>query len=132
VKLSDFLTSINKTKKNVIRDSASPVLAEKLYAPFPVLRSLSYHADSVLIANELNIRGTRLHNVSKLMHYEFLLHVVSVGNRFSAWQKPEVDDRIDIIMNAFNYSYNEAKQVSDILTTEQIDKLKLETREGGR
>lgn len=124
MKLSDFMNSINSSKENLIRNSDSPAAAEKFYPPFPVARSLSYHADAILLVNELNLRGTASHAVSSKQHYEFLLHALPARRRFAKWRKPEIDEKINIICTAYGYSYDKAVEVIDILTDEEIENLK--------
>ena len=86
----EALNSINsREKNNIIRDSQSPLAAEKQYPPFPVLRSLSYNLDCILLVNELNIRGLSQFNVSNLMHYEYLLYFISTKKRYNKWIKVE-------------------------------------------
>ena len=61
-KLGDFLTAINLSKKNLMEEDP---LTEKEYPPFVINRSLSYFEDTVLHANEVNLRGhldSRLQN----------------------------------------------------------------------
>jgi len=48
----EYVNSINMTKKDIMIDD----LSEKAYAPFMINRSLSYFNDTVLMANEMNIK----------------------------------------------------------------------------
>lgn len=132
MKLTDFLNSINVSKKNVIRESGSPVAAAKMYVPFVTARCYSNFPDTVLIANELNVRGTSSHNVTSQMHYEFLLHAISPKKRFAKWNKPDKDEKINLIMQIYKYNYDKAKSVSDILTDEDCESLRQLLYEGGK
>jgi hypothetical protein len=122
--LIQALNSINQTKVNLIRTSDAPLSAEKLYPKFPVLRSLSYHPDCIMLANELNLRGLAQHNVSNKMHYEFLLHVVSRGKRFAKWSKPEQLSDVDVVAQVFKYSNRKAAEVLPLLTQDQLQELR--------
>lgn len=129
--LIQALNSVNFDKNNLIRDSGAPEVAEKLYPKFPVSRSLSYSMDALFLVNELNIRGLTQHDISNKMHYEFLLHVLPKKKRYGKWEKPEVTEDIKAIMNVYNYSYDKAKEVVDILNTEQIEEIKRSLSQGG-
>lgn len=113
----EALNSINsQEKKNLIRDSDSPVAAEKQYPPFPVSRSLSYHADSILLVNELNIRGLASFKISNLMHYEFLLYCITPKKRFSKWSKVVKNETVEHIMELQCTSYEKALDIYNLLS----------------
>ena len=111
----EYLNAINFDKKNIIRNADDRQAAEKGYPAFPVLRSLSYHADAILLANELNIRGLEQHGVTPLMSFEFLMDVLPKKKRFAKWGKTEKDERIELLMEFNGYSYDKAKQVVDLI-----------------
>ena len=127
----DFTNDINEQKKNVIRNNESPEAAEKLYSPFLTLRQLSYHSDCILLANELNTRSIQPYNIPKIQHFEFLLNIINRKRRFTKFEKPEGDEVLGLIQNAFGYNYDKAQQVASILTEEQLDELRASTQEGG-
>lgn len=117
------LNSINWNKNNEITNSNNPELAEKLYPPFPVARSLSYSADCVLLVNELNTRGLVDFGITNKMHYEFLLNVVSKKKRFNKWVKPAKDEIVGYVMEMENLSYAKALDVVYFMTEEQKQEL---------
>lgn len=122
----EALNSINDNKKNIIRESTNPKLAEKLYPPFPVARSLSYSPDCILFVNELNTRGLHQFNVSNIMHYEFLLYAITKKKRYNKWSKPEINDTIKHIMEMESLSYDKARDIYNLLSDEvkkDIDKV---------
>jgi hypothetical protein len=119
----EALNSINQTKKNIIRDSSSPKVAEKLYTPFQVARSLSYHPDCILFVNELNERGVKPYNITNLMHYEFLLYTVTPKKRFAKWVKPEKEEIDEYIMDFFNININQALTYKQLLSDEDKTEL---------
>ena len=119
----EALNSINQTKKNIIRDSNSPLVAEKLYTPFQVSRSLSYHADSILFVNELNERGIKPYSVSNLMHYEFLLYVIPPKKRYAKWIKPEKEEIVEYIMDYFKINLDQAIAYKNLLSDEDKTQL---------
>lgn len=120
----DYLNSINDNKKDIMVDD----LAEKAYAPFTVNRSLSYFPDTVLLANEMNIR----HQIDKKLQYHFLLNLVRKRKRFSKWIKADKSADIDAIKAYYKYSEEKARQVLPNLTSEQIATIKNKLNKGGK
>ena len=65
--LKEWLNSINFTKKNLIDEDPS---IEKDYSPYIINRCFSGHIDSVMFANELNLKP----NLPKKLQYDFYLN----------------------------------------------------------
>lgn len=124
----DYLNSINFTKKNIIEESDNPELAEKLYVPYLTNRGLSYFIDTVYLANEMNQRNM----LDNKMQYDFLINTVRARKRFSKWHKPVSDEVLDAVMEYYDYSYDKARQVADILTDQQITSIKKLLGKGGK
>lgn len=112
----EYVTSINLNKKDIMVDD----VAEKAYVPYMVNRSLSYFADTVFFANEMN----RYHSLDNKLQYHFLINIVRKGKRFSKWIKPEQNDNIELIKECYGYSNEKAEQVLQLLSPEQLDYLK--------
>ena len=113
----EYVTSINLNKKDIMVDD----VAEKAYAPFMVNRSLSYFADTVFFANEMN----RYHNLDNKLQYHFLINIVRKGKRFSKWIKPNQNEYIELIKEHYGYSNEKAEQVLPLLSPKQLDYLKV-------
>lgn len=130
--LRAFSDSINTTKKNLIRESDSRKAAEKMYPKFPIARGLSYSADALELVNELNIRGTIHHNISNIMHYEFLLYVLDKKKRYASWKKPEKIELLENIMVLFQCNHDRAVEIEGLL--DEATKLEVikATDQGGR
>jgi len=126
VELKDFLSSINVSKQNLIRSDETPDDAERSYVPFVVQRAMGSFLDTIMFANELNTRGSYL-NLTNRQHYEFLLHSVKKGKRFTPWIKTEAnEEKIQLIMDKFSYS----KEKAEIVVTLIPDSL-LKSNRGG-
>ena len=98
------------------------------YAPFIVNRSLSYHIDCVLYANEMNLWPS----TDKDMQYQYLLNSIRpMKRKFAPWQKSKNDENIDCVKTYFGYSNQKAKDALLILTDEQIAEIKRKTDKGG-
>jgi hypothetical protein len=124
VNLSDFLTSINSSKENLVEKEP---LCEKEYIPFVVNKCLSYFPDTIFYANQINVRP----GLDKKMQYDYLRLSVSKRKRFSKWFKEEKNDNIKLIQEYYGYSYRRAKEVLDCLTDDNIKTIKDSLKTGG-
>ena len=120
----DYVNSILQNKKNLIVDE----LTEKDYSPFLVNRTLSYHKDCILYANEMN----RRHLADKKLQYDFLLNTIRSQIRpFAKWVKAEKSEDLECIKQIFGLSDQKAREARRLLSDEQIQKLKEQTDTGG-
>ena len=120
----DYVNSILQNKKNLIVDE----LTEKDYSPFLVNRSLSYHKDCILYANEMN----RRHLTDKKLQYDFLLNTIRSQKRpFAKWVKSEKSEDLECIKQVFGLSDQKAREAKRLLSNEQIQQLKEQTDTGG-
>jgi hypothetical protein len=120
----DFVNQILYGKKNLIVDEET----EKAYAPFLINRSLSYHKDCVMYANEMN----RRHFLDKKLQHDFFLNTIRSQKRpFAKWVKPEKSEDIECIKSIFGFSDTKAREALRLLSNEQIQKLKEQTDIGG-
>lgn len=122
----DILNNINSNGKDLFQgDEAAKV--EKLYSQFMVNRGLSYHKDTVLVANYANVLG----HLDKKTHYTFLKSAVRPGKRFSKWSKPEKSDLINMIAEIYQCNLQHAKNYASMLSKEQIDEIIKNNNKGG-
>ena len=120
----DYVNSILQNKKNLIVDE----ITEKEYQPFLVNRTLSYHKDCVMYANEMN----RRHFLDKKLQYDFFLNTIRSQKRaFAKWVKAEKSDDLECIRQVFGFSTQKAREALSLLSDEQIQKLKEQTDIGG-
>ena len=121
----DFVNQILQGKQQLIVDD----LTEKEYVPFLTNRSLSYHKDCILFANEMNLR----HHLDGKMQNDFLLNTVRSRKRpFTKWAKSEKSEDIECIKIIFGYSNSQAREALRLLSDEQIQELKRKTDIGGK
>jgi len=123
-----YVDSVTYSKKNLMRGTANDELAEKGYKPYLTNRSLSYHQDSILYANEMNMRP---HLDSKLQ-YELLLNSLRKRKRFSKWKKQDPDASVEMIMEYFGYGRSKAEQALRVLTDDQLTMIELALDKGGK
>jgi len=115
----DYVNSINATKSNMMRGSENDELAERGYIPYVVNKSLSYFTDTILYANEINQHGF----LDNKLQYEYLLHSVRQGKRFSKWAKKDNTEVIDKISLYFKVNRKRAEEYATILTEQQIEEI---------
>lgn len=119
----DFLNSINYTKEMLIVDDWS----EKQYNAYVINKGLSFSADTVIQANEMNSRP----HIDKSLQFSFLINIVRPKKRFNKWIKVDKIEAIEIVKDYYGYSTEKARQVVSILTHDQLDTLKQKLKKGG-
>ena len=119
----DTIPSILQTKKVVITQEN-----ERDYVPFVVNRSLSFHHDIVMFANQMNM----LPDADPLLQYHYLLNTVRGYKRpFQKWQKREILENLDAVKEYYQYSNEKAKEALSILSDAQIEEIKKTLNKGG-
>ena len=117
LKLKDFLASINHDKKPLFDKDEADV---RLYKPFVVNRCLSYFPDTIFHANEMNCTPW-LDNKSQ---FDFHRLGIRKKKRFSPWLKKEAEDNVSLVIAAYGYSEAKAREVLNILSQDDLKKLK--------
>ena len=120
----EFVNAICDTKQNLIVDEIS----EKQYNPFMVNRSLSYHYDTVLLANEMNQRAF----MDKKPQFDFLINIVRRRKRFAKWIKPLSSDDLEVVKFCYGYSNEKARQVLPLLSSNTMGQLRKRMYRGGK
>ena len=120
----DYLNSINLTKQDIMVDD----ICEKAYNSFMVNRGLSYFADTVVIANEMN----KHHQIDNKLQYHFLINMIRKRKRFSKWAKAQKESDIDAVKEYYGYSNEKARQALTLLSPDQITIIKNKVSKGGR
>lgn len=120
----DFANAINHSKENLIVDDWS----EKQYNAWIVNKSMSYGADTVIYANEMNSRP----HLEKRLQFDFLINTVRPRKRFNKWLKPETVEVLSTIQEYYGYSIDKARQVLPLLTAAQLDAIKKKMNRGGK
>ena len=120
----EYVNAICDSKQNLIVDEAS----EKAYNPFMINRTLSYHFDTVLLANEMNQRA----HLDKKLQNDFLINTVRKKRRFAKWMKPLSSDDLEVVKEYYGYSNEKARQVLPLLNDEQMGQLRQRIFKGGK
>ena len=118
----DYVNSITYTKEDIMTD-----LNESEYSSFLTNRSLSYHQDCILYANEMN----RRFEVSNRLQYHYLLNTIRKRKRFAKWIKPERIDDLRIVMEYYSISRQKAEEYLIILSDKEMIILRKRMNKGG-
>ena len=124
--LSAYLNSINLNKKSVL-DTDDPGW-EKNYPPYIINKCMSHHMDTVLYANEMNMK----HDIPSRLQYDFYIHIVRPRKRFSPWGKQDKVKDLDVVKQYYGYSNEKASNALKILTPDQINYIKQRLEIGGK
>ena len=100
---------------------------EKQYLPFIVNKGLSYTMDTVIYANEMNIRP----NTDKKLQFDYLINTIRRNKRFPKWIKHEENENIRVNMEYYGYNVHSAKEVLSLHSMEEISQLKEKLDTGG-
>mgnify|MGYP001410008343 FL=1 len=82
-------------------------IVNEVYNHFIINRSLSYHADCLVYANEMNQR----HQSDTWLQFHFYLNSLRPRKRFAKWEKANKVDDLDTVKLAYEYNNKKALQV---------------------
>jgi hypothetical protein len=123
----DFINAVSETKRDIILRDEDPAHAEKLYNPYIVNKGMSFHSDTILHANEMNMR----HNLFKDAQFRYYLGALKSRKRYSKWLKLEKDEDLDLIQKHYQCNRQVAKQYFAVLTPEQLKDINRKSVVGG-
>lgn len=117
-----FVSDISFDKKNIFSAST-----ESQYNSFLINRAFSYHIDSLFEANDMNMRP----NLWKEAQNSYLLNILVRRKRFAKWAKRvKREEDLLLLCEVLEINMKRANEVFDLLTDDDIEKLK-ETRDVG-
>ena len=120
----EIIPSILQTKEYALLTEKD----EKDYPSFMVNKALSFHRDTVLIANIMN----QNHFIDNKMKYDFLLNTVKPMRRpFTKWPKKVIEADLEVVKGYYGYSDAKAYDVLGILTPEQLMEMRKIIDTGG-
>ncbi len=120
----DFANAINHSKENLIVDDWS----ERQYNSWIVNKSLSYGADTVIYANEMNARP----HLERRLQFDFLINTVRPRKRYNKWLKAETVDVLATVQEYYGYSIDKARQVLPLLSDAQLEHMTNKLNRGGK
>lgn len=122
----DFIKDISHIKENIMKDDVDTEI-EKQYNAFIVNRGFSYFMDTVIYANEMNVRS----GVDAKLQFDFLINTIRQKKRYSKWHKAEQSDDIQILKEYYGYNIHRAKEVLPLHTKEQLMFIREKLDKGG-
>ena len=125
--LKDYLKAINETKEPLL--DTTDETWEKKYAPFVINRCMSMFYDTLMHSNEMN----GLHFLPKRMQFHYLINSIRIKKRFGGkWLSQTKLKDLELVKEYYGYSNAKAKEALSLLSSDQIDNIKLSLRKGGR
>lgn len=111
----DFIEAISYSKEELFLR-----FEEREYKPFMINLTLACCADTILYAQEMNQR----YFLPQVMQFDYLKHAIRKKKRYFPYTKKQAElINIDSIKRYFNISAVKAKDISRILTPEEIEKI---------
>jgi len=124
----DFVNSASYSKEDLIRESDNPELAEKTYAPFLTNKAFSYHVDTIMYANEMNMRSA----LENQLAFDYYLNSIRPQKRFAKWIKKDTSDNLEVVKEYYQYNYEKAEHALSLLSQEQLIELKKRLEKGSK
>jgi hypothetical protein len=89
----DFMNAASFSKDDVINNHENPEMAEQLYTPYIVNRGFANFQDTILHANEMNMRA----DLFKDAQFQYYRGALRKRKRFSKWPKADKSNDLDAI-----------------------------------
>jgi hypothetical protein len=119
----EVIPSILQTKEYALLTEQD----EKTYSSFMVNRALSFHRDTVLVANEMN----KYPNLDNKLKYDFLINMIRAQKRpYSKWHKKAQSSDLNVVKEYYGYSDAKAEEALKILSDDQIAALEKQLYKG--
>ena len=113
-KLTDYLYSMNQSKKNIMDIDGGAV---KGYPPFIINKCMAQHTDAIFYANEMNKHPELSHK----MQYDFFINSLKPRKRYAPWAKKETLEHLELVKQYYGYNHNKALAALRILTNSDLE-----------
>lgn len=119
----DYVNAILDNGKDLVKEEGSAD-----YVPYLVNKALSYHSDTILYAEEMNLCPDLDHD----MQFHYLLNTVKkYKRRYVKWVKVPKSDDLEMIRKHYGYNRQNALTALTLLTDEQLIAIKNKSKTGG-
>jgi len=122
----DFVKDASLEKKNLMRGTDNDALAEKAYNAYVTNTAFSLHSDTILVANEMNMR----HHLPNRPAYEYYINMLRPRKRYASWSKKANNDVLEMVCKTYDCNMKVAHQYLELLTDEQLDELRKQQEKG--
>jgi hypothetical protein len=123
----DYVNAVSDSKKNLMVGTENDELAEKGYNPYLTNKSLSYHVDAILYANEMNHYAS----LDNKLQFDYYFHGLPKKKRFSKWVKKNEDESLELVSEWYGCSYSKATEILKIINKSTLDLIKQKLQKGG-
>lgn len=124
-KLTDWLYSINQSKKNLMDENPECI---NQYPSWIINKALSSFTDSILFVNEMNKHW----QLPKKMQYDFFINSLRPRRRFSPWSKKESIEYLEEVQEYYGFSYTKSLEAIRVLSRDQLEQIRKSLNKGGR
>lgn len=101
-------------------------LAESQYQPFLINRGLSYHVDTVMYANEMNMNS----HLDNKLQFDYLINTVRKKKRYAKWAKGSDDSDVEAVKQYYGFNTQKAREAVRVLTETQLHLIKEKLQTG--
>ena len=112
--------SVSYSKEETMRDSDGELIPDSGYVAYLTNKGLSYHADSILHVNEVNMRA----NLSDDAQYRYYKESLRPRKRFGKWKKAKDLEDVELIQKYYGVSPIIARQYLKTLATEDVERIR--------
>lgn len=125
VSIWDILNDVSFEKADLFNSLSEE--DQKVWQPYIVNMMLSYHADSIMIVNELNAR----YNMSKKAHHDYLFHKLTKRKRFAKPGKETFSDELKLVAEVFDLTETKAKDILSFFDEKDLEEMRKSLVVGG-
>jgi Bacteriophage clamp loader A subunit len=119
----DYINAVNYSKEDIMITEED----ESAYIPFITNKTLSYFPDTVMHANLMNLN----HIVSNKAQFSYFINSLRPRKRYTKWVKKLENSDLDVVKQYYNFNNSKAESALSLLSTEQLDEIKLRLIKGG-
>ena len=123
----DFMNAVSFSKEDLIRNSENPDMTEKEYTPYMVNRGFANFEDTILHANEMNMRHHMFHGAQ----FDYYRGALRKRKRFSKWPKADKSTDLDAIQQVYKCNRTVAKLYLKAMTPDDIKSVRDKLVTGG-
>jgi len=123
----DFMNAASLTKEDLIRNADNPDMVEKEYVPYMVNRGFANFEDTILHANEMNMR----HHLFNGAQFDYYRGALRKRKRFSKWHKADKSKDLDAIQQVYQCNRTVAKMYLKALSADQLKQVHSKLFTGG-
>lgn len=114
----DYIKALSYTKENVI-----DTLGIEEYIPFLANLAFALHKDSILYANDMNMRP----GIDKELNWSYYYNGLPKRQRFAEWPKKRkeiANDDVIVIMELYNINRTNAELYAGLISDNDMNKLR--------